>query len=172
MLALLDSSLAVTVYSFPDGTHQGAENRAIGLTARQIELQGPIPAVTHKTEVSKTLSNELQNRAAEVRTNCIAWSSAPVFQSLMGFAPEASLLALGNRAGGIQLWRYVLVARLSQSKAQPMVELVLWIRRPLNYGKRSLGMSGSRIWCGPNGKRPMRTPVGSGVNSTRAMRTI
>lgn len=106
MLALLDSSLNVSVFGFKDGARRGAEQKLFNLTAEQLKLQGPLPSNSSKSKETTPMRADVsQTRLAQLRTTTIAWSSAPPLPSPYGRTSHASLLAVGNRAGQIQLWR-------------------------------------------------------------------
>lgn len=52
----------------------------------------------------------------------IAWSPAPHFGTPIGAVSSASLLALGNRKGQIQLWRYADRQALLELDAERVLE--------------------------------------------------
>ena len=70
IIALLDSSLNVTLYNFAKGTVSGAEKRLVNITGEQMRLQGPLPPPGKYEDASDELKAEYRSRTAELRTNC------------------------------------------------------------------------------------------------------
>ena len=70
IIALLDSSLNVTLYNFAKGTVSGAEKRLVNITGEQMRLQGPLPPPGKYEDANDELKAEYRARTAELRTNC------------------------------------------------------------------------------------------------------
>jgi hypothetical protein len=70
IVAVLDSSLNVTLYTFPRGSISGAEKRLINITGEQLRSQGPIPDPGKYDDASQELKADYRARTAELRTNC------------------------------------------------------------------------------------------------------
>ncbi|KAL1405531.1 hypothetical protein Q8F55_009169 [Vanrija albida] len=119
VVAVLTNSLSVSMYEPAGDPHLRPFGEATDLSITMMGLLGPeVP------DGKPTTRGMLR-----MRFTCLEWSEALPLQSMIGL--DGSLLALGNRAGGIAFWRYAnavatLVAEVPVIPASPWVVDLTW----------------------------------------------
>lgn len=93
-MAVLTNSLSVSIYEpAGDPLSRGFEE-AVDLSQVMMGLLGPDLVPDNKPSTRAML---------RMRFTCMEWSDALPLDSMIGV--DGSLLALGNRAGGVAFWR-------------------------------------------------------------------
>lgn len=121
-IAVLDTSFRVTIRAAVGGDWlRGDYEVVVDLTASSVEpgtgqrvdAGADVDMDMDQAQQENLIQGTLQQRpsrsaieiALELQSMSIAWSDAPCFENPIGLRPDTSILAIGNRAGGIVLFR-------------------------------------------------------------------